>query len=567
MGTMDSRRWRVLWAIAAGSLLYLLQILPIVSAALDSPPGYVPARAIRNLDLPQYLTWAEAGRHAWLFPNYHAPWRTEPWMFQPLMSVVGHVAQWTQQTVVLIYNLCHWLVVMAGTYCLIAALRTFCPRASEARWAVFWMICSVPLFLLAYPLAGLTPVPRQFFAVGMISWGYETADGLIRGGQSNCFSLSWSTMVILGGVTLLGRLLQSRNRRWYWSFCGLVGVATFLHPFESFLLVPLAYVALVLLKQFSPAMLVAPLVAGGLGMSPYLWATLRSEALRDASGLLDWRMSSPLWVPSSFGIPAILLIYLLLLRLRLPEATDKLLAGWFGLCPVLAYVPGIPFALHLFNGYVVCVGMLLVRRYRADPKLMASVSRAPRLRQSLTAAVALLSLVSLASFYRQAWQDGRRADTELLLSAVEPAEQSSLLATLRSLPRDGAVLAPADLAPWVATTLHPAWGSHDFLSITYAAQNKEAARFYADETTEEQRMALIAGQRFRYVVTSRPGLLPSRDPIASAGRYQLYAFPGNTLGGYPGSVALGLTPSSTLRQGILRRLRSLVQSRVKPPGL
>ena len=134
-------------------------------------------------------------------------------------------------------------------------------------------------------------------------------------------------------------------------------------------------------------------------------------------------------------------------------------------------------------------------------------------------------------------------------------------------PRDGAVLAPADLAPWVATTLHPAWGSHDFLSISYAAQNQEAARFYADETTEEQRMALIADQRFRYVVTSRPGLLPSRDPIASAGRYQLYAFPGNTLGGYPGSVALGLTPSSTLRQGILRRLRSLVHSRVKPPGL
>ena len=565
MGTMHSRRWRVLWAIAAGSLLYLLQILPILSAALASPEGYVPAWAIRNLDLPQYLTWAEAGRNAWVFPNYHAPWRNEPWMFQPLMSVVGHVAQWTRQPLVLIYNLCHWLVVVAGTYCLIAALRTFCPRRSEAQWAVFWMIFSVPLFLLAYPLAGLTPLPRQFFAVGMITWGYETADGLIRGGQSNCFSLSWSTTVILAGVTLLGRFLQSRDRQLYWAFCALVGVATFLHPFESFLLVPLAYAALVLAKQFGPAMLVTPLVATGLGMSPYLWATLQSESLRDASGLLDWRMSSPLWVPSSFGIPAILLIYLLLLRLRLPEATDKLLACWFGLCPVLAYVPGIPFPLHLFNGYVICIGMLLVRRYRADPKLVATISRAPRLRQTLTAAVALLSLVSLALFYRQAWQDGRRAETELLLSAVEPAEQSSLLAILRSLPRDGAVLAPAELAPWVATTLHPAWGSHDFLSITYTAQAKEASRFYAGETTEEQRLAFISAQRFRYVVTSRPGLLPSRDPIASAGRYQIYAFPGNTLGPYPGAAALGLTTSSTLRQGVLQKLQSWMQ--IRPRGL
>ncbi len=555
----------MLWATAAGSLLYLLQILPIISAALAPPEGYVPAWAIRNLDLPQYLTWAEAGRHAWFFPNYHAAWRTEPWMFQPLMSVVGHVAQWTQQPVVLIYNLSHWLVVVAGTYCLIAALRTFCPRSSEARWALFWMICSVPLFLLAYPLAGLTPLPRQFFAVGMITWGYETADGLIRGGQSNCFSLSWSTMVILGGVTLLGRFLQSRDRRWYGSFCALVGVATFLHPFESFLLVPLAYVTLVLAKQFSPAMLVTPLAAAGVGMSPYLWATLQSESLRDASGLLDWRMSSPLWVPSSFGIPAILLIYLLLLRLRLPEATDKLLAGWFGLCPVLAYVPGIPFALHLFNGYAVCVAMLLVRRYRADPKLVAIVSGAPRLRQALTAAVALLSMVSLALFYRQAWQDGRRAETELLLSAVEPAEQANLLATLQSLPRDGAVLAPAELAPWVATTLHPAWGSHDFLSIAYAAQSKEAARFYADETTEGQRLALIFGERFRYVVTSRPGLLPSQRAIAIAGRYQLYAFPGHTLPRYPGAAALGLATGSTLRQGVLHKLQSWMP--IKPRGL
>ena len=565
MGMMDSRRWRVLWAFVAGSLLYLLQILPILSAALTTPEGYVPAWAIRNLDLPQYLTWAEAGRNAWFFPNYHAPWRTEPWMFQPLMSVVGHVAQWTQQPVLLIYNLSHWLVVVAGTYCLIAALRTFCPRWSEARWAVFWMICSVPVFLLAYPLAGLTPLPRQFFAVGMITWGYETADGLIRGGQSNCFSLSWSTTVILAGVTLLGRFLQSRNRQLYWAFCALVGVATFLHPFESFLLVPLAYAALVLAKQFAPAMLVTPLVAAGLGMSPYLWAAMQSESLRDASGLLDWRMSSPLWVPSSFGIPAILLIYLLLLRLRLPEATDKLLACWFGLCPVLAYVPGIPFALHLFNGYAVCIGMLLVRRYRADPKLVATISRAPRFCRSLTSAVALLSLVSLALFYRQAWQDGRRAETELLLSAVEPAEQANLLATLRSLPQDGAVLAPAELAPWVATTLHSAWGSHDFLSITHAAQSQEAARFYAGETTEEQRLTFISGRRFRYVVTSQPGLLPSQSAIASAGRYQLYAFPGNTLGRYPGAAALGLATSSTLRHGVLRQLQSWM--RIRPRGL
>ena len=171
----------------------------------------------------------------------------------------------------------------------------------------------------------------------------------------------------------------------------------------------------------------------------------------------------------------------------------------------------------------------------------------------------------MALFYRQAWQDGRRAEPELLLSAVEPAEQSSLLATLRSLPRNGTVLAPAELAPWVATTLHPAWGSHDFLSIAYEAQSQQAARFYAVETTENQRLAVISGERFRYVVTSRPGLLPSQRAIAIAGRYQLYAFPDHTWHRYPGAAALGLTTGSTLRQGVLHKLQTWM--RISPSGL
>lgn len=106
---------------------------------------------------------------------------------------------------------------------------------------------------------------------------------------------------------------------------------------------------------------------------------------------------------------------------------------------------------------------------------------------------------------------------------------------------------------------------HDFLSIAYEAQSKEAARFYAGETTEDQRLALIYGQRFRYVVTSRPGLLPSQGAIAIAGRYQLYAFPGNTVDRYPGAAALGLTTGSTPRQGVLHKLQSWMP--IRPRGL
>jgi hypothetical protein len=42
---------------------------------VDPPPGYQPAYYIRNMDVPQFLTWMELSKTNWLLPNEHAPWQ------------------------------------------------------------------------------------------------------------------------------------------------------------------------------------------------------------------------------------------------------------------------------------------------------------------------------------------------------------------------------------------------------------------------------------------------------------------------------------------------------------
>jgi hypothetical protein len=551
----SSRQQRLLVSVIAGSLLYLLQVLPIVSAVLAPPEGYVPSWAIHNLDVAQYLTWAEAGRRTWFFSNFHAPWQTEAWMFQPLLSVIGRIALWTGQPTVWCYLLFHWVSVLVATYCLLAVLRTFCTRPREAQWAVFWTVFSLPLLLLVYPLRNLLPLPRGYFVLGMLTWGLETSDGLIRGGLDNSISLTCSTAVILAGVAMLGRFLQGESDRIYMGFCALLAVASFIHPFEAFLLIPLAFAALLIAKRLSICRIALPIVVAAIGMIPYALGLLHSDSLADAGGLLHWRMSSVFWVPMRFGIPAILATYLLLSRLYLAEPTDKFLACWFALCVVLAQVPGLPFALHLFNGYAVCTAMLLVRRYFSDSKLVGGLNRWPTLTRVVAASYALISAAALVQFYTQAWQDGSRVDPELL-SAVEPIEQAALLRTIRELPPDGAVLAPLELAPWIATTLHPTFASHNYLSISFEEQRKEAESFYDLRSNEMERLHKIARHPFKYVVADRPNLLPSRKPDATLGRFQLFIFPENRLPRYPGAAALDINSQSRIGQTVYRIFRN-----------
>src|SRR5271170_480581 len=134
---------------------------------LDPPPGYQPAYYIRNLDVPQYLTWMELARTQWLLTNEHAPWRTEPALFQPLLSIAARTGL---PTAVAYYGLQLLLYWMAA-YALILAAQTFMKTRREMLYAALVVLGTVPLRLLGWAAAkalGLPAVVEAILRYGVV---------------------------------------------------------------------------------------------------------------------------------------------------------------------------------------------------------------------------------------------------------------------------------------------------------------------------------------------------------------------------------------------------------------
>ncbi len=84
-----------------------------------------------------------------------------------------------------------------------------------------------------------------------------------------------------------------------------------------------------------------------------------------------------------------------------------------------------------------------------------------------------------------------------------------MLDWLRSnLPRNRVVLAPEEMAPWVATLPQVTMASHDVFSITFDAQHAAAKQFYAGD------MSVIDRYGVSYVIAEQPldgGVLRHRE--------------------------------------------------------
>src|ERR1700693_4601890 len=85
------RRVRLAYGAALGLVLFFIHQAGPISGALRPPPGCAPAWAVRNLDLPQYITWITAARTGTILANYHAPLLTEPALFQPLFIAASRI--------------------------------------------------------------------------------------------------------------------------------------------------------------------------------------------------------------------------------------------------------------------------------------------------------------------------------------------------------------------------------------------------------------------------------------------------------------------------------------------
>src|ERR1700734_726105 len=150
---------------------------------VNPPPGYRPAYYLRNLDVPQYLTWLELARTHWLLPNEHAPWLTEPALFQPMFIVAGRTGL---PTIVVYYGL-QLLLYWLAAYALILAAETFMQTRRAMLYSALAVLCALPLRMLGWTAAkalGLPAVAQLVLSYGVVEYSYDTADRLARGGLS-----------------------------------------------------------------------------------------------------------------------------------------------------------------------------------------------------------------------------------------------------------------------------------------------------------------------------------------------------------------------------------------------
>ena len=542
-------RLNLLYGAALGIVLFFLHQAAVISGALAPPPGYEPAWAVRSLDLPQYVTWLAAGRTRFLLPDYHAPWVTEPALFQPFFLLAGRIPL----PPLAAYQTASLLLYIAAGMALIYAVRVFCPE--HPGYALLASACAVPLWLLVLTISKVFH-SLLFFGLGLsgiLSYTYNSADGLFRGGLAASPTLSAGTAFVLLFMAVLAVYVRNGQPRYARILMTLAFFSAIFHPFEIYVMVAACAIPLWQSGRMKTWLGVA--AAGVLGLAPYVYASTRSEWLRDVGERIRYPMY-PFWIPENYGIPFFLLAYLLLIRFRMPRPEDRVLQNWFLATILLAFVPGISFPSHLFNGFVYCLGFLLTRRLASDPQLLPLLKRWRRVAVPVLAGVVMFTGVSLFLLYRQIWSDGRRADPEWFLTAVRPASERKLMEWLRThAPAGSLVLSPPDLAPWIATIPLASFASHDFFSITYADQTKLSDTFYRGENVQRDLLDAY-GVRFAVVPASSPAVarLPVDAFRESIGPWRIYEFPEARMKPYPGLAALDPNLRTSLRTNVLRWL-------------
>jgi hypothetical protein len=528
-------------AIALGTGLFLLHNAGVIAGIAAPPAGYEPAYFIRNLDVPQYLAWAELSKSHWLLPDYNAPWKTEPALWQPLFQLVGK----SHLPIPLAYYALQLVFYWIAVYALIVAAETFCTSRRGMVCAAMVAVCAIPPQLLGWAIGKLLHLRlvEMVCGVGVVQFAYQSADGLLRGGLSNSFTLSFgTTMILLAFVNLAKYLATGEHRHFYWLLVCLFLDGLF-HPFEIFIVLAAA------IWPMRSKKLTWLFLAAGLGMAPQLFQTARTPWLRDVSDASQLNLVSPAWPVLVYGLPALMIGWLMLARFRMNRPEDKVLQSWFLASCILPCFPAIP-AAHVYDGFLYCIAFLLVRKAQEDQLISRLWIEKPRPMRIGFAAWAAVSATAIAVMYLQIWQDGRSKDPEFL-SAVVPRDQAAMLNWMKKhIERGELVLAPDDLAFWAATIPTPSFASHDVFGISYEAQKELADRFYKGG---DVRGELIDAYGIRYIVAPSSMTQANAHLLHEEGSLRLYEIPCGELKPYPGAKNIaGAKPKSAVRRAVFR---------------
>jgi len=484
------RRWLrfEIAPLLLGALLFVVNEAPVLRGYLAPPPGYTGSLLPQSMDHLQYLTWINGYRHTrgWLIPDYNAPWTTEPALLNPFCWFIGRTSALFGVDPLWIYHLLFLALSIAGGYALFFALRAFTCSRTQARVALLFSLCCVPV-------ASVLALSRYVFGtaspwLGVILWaskvhGRYTSDGLGDG-------ISGSPLVLFGTVTtllcmgLLAKYLTT-NRTAYLRWAGLVaGFSAFVHPFEIFVIAGAGGLALVIRKDrpwWQAARDAACLVLPGLaGMTPYLYLALRHPWLKEAAvqNRWDaWASFPPPMLVLLLGFPAVFCIVSFILPLERRSVTDLLLLLWFGVTLVGVYVRWIPWSHHLLDGVHYAIGLLLARQAARSSFMRGLWTARPLLVRSLLGTFLILSLAARAVYLTDAIAAATVAggSNSMVMSTADRA----VLAWLREHAGAGQlVLAPQSSCGWFATVPMHSFASHWLFSLTWDQQMRLSEAFY-----------------------------------------------------------------------------------------
>jgi len=536
-------RW-ILPSVAIAAFLFILNHTAVISGAIAPPPGYVPQYVLRNTDMTVYLNSMQASRHAWLPPNFSAPWLTPDELFTPILTLMGHLSNFMPWSILIDYYVIHFLATVGATLLLIGALRYFVPPGRQRVAAIAAIFCSVPFLSMWYAFAKAIGVSPGLSSLGLIEYTYTTADGLVRGGASNSITLTFGTAVVLGAVLLLAKRIETGGTGWLWAAAGVNFVSAFFHPFEFSVITGTGCLLFGLegfrTRDWNRAIRHSLLLvaAGAVGLSPYLIQLSRIEWLRDMAAADPGMRMNIASVLLMWGMPAFLTVYALLLRFRPRTPKDEVLAAWCLVAVLLLFAhPPSPF--HLLNGFTYINAMLLVRIGASDPKAGTMLERNSRPLLACCCVWLLLCAGAQAATFIQLVRDGRSADPDVLMSAVAPESEHALRQWLRlHASSDEVVLAPGLMSAWLTTIPMHGFAAQDNFSISYKQQARQSASFYAGEWSLEHANEFLHLYGIRWVVvpltSSAKHYLEERAPAALFGDLALYRLSENRTRQYPG---------------------------------
>lgn len=509
---------------------FMLNHAGIVGGWLYCPPGFEPFFASRYGDVAQYLTWAKAYESAWFIPNYHAPWITDPALFNPVLLLISRASNLSGVAIQGSLLVAHFFAYLLCGYGLFRCIRTFAVSRRERALALVVMLCSVPLPSLLAPLALLAGFQQT---PGIGSFLYLSTDSFLHALPGSLLSTvgTGTTLLCLGFV---GDYLQSRRRRYCLLAAAVAFASAILHPFEIVLIVTVTSVVLLAARDLRAAGVMA--VAGAAGILPYAATAARVSWIRDAAAQNVFHPGNPLLLLASLGLPTVIALALVARRPTVIDRQDLLLGTWVLAPLVLVYVPGLPWTQHLFDGYHCAVGMFVARRLGGRYETVSpSVGLRRRAVHAIVGGVGALSLCTYPVYWYKTFQSGSAVEPTQLVNTIVSQDERALLEWFsENAGADELVMAPSSLAPWMATVPMHSFGSHYIFSIDASDQEQFARSFYAGQLDPGQASSVLREYGARYVVmpsTTRTDL-PGFSERTTIGSWRVLENPNNQMKPY-----------------------------------